>query len=138
MEGRAEGRITQLVVEERAEHSEQVERVQVLLCSNIRLRRQKDALQGREMELSHDLLMLTEDISKITQRILNHKTVSRPITGDMTQTHALPRSCRGSYDPQLQPSSDCSSNTSSLNQLLPQFAQKQRSPSSLFRRRSSW
>ncbi|XP_018519325.1 cilia- and flagella-associated protein 157 isoform X2 [Lates calcarifer] len=74
VEGRAEGRITQLVVEERAEHSEQVERVQVLLCSNIRLRRQKDALQGREMELSHDLLMLTEDISKITQRILNHKT----------------------------------------------------------------
>ncbi|GLD71618.1 uncharacterized protein AKAME5_002294000 [Lates japonicus] len=79
VEGRAEGRIAQLVVEERAEHSEQVERVQVLLCRNIRLQRQKDALQGREMELCHDLLMLREDISKITQRILNHKTEAQQL-----------------------------------------------------------
>ncbi len=64
-----------ILQEERAQHSERLEKVQDLLNKNMDLWEKKDALQSEERDFRSEITKLKKDVNKITKESLIHEKV---------------------------------------------------------------
>lgn len=68
--------ISKIGQEERAQHSEQLENLLVLLKENMILWEQKDDLQNRKENLCFEVDQLRENLNKVDQEVSGSKKVS--------------------------------------------------------------
>ncbi|XP_038559694.1 cilia- and flagella-associated protein 157-like [Micropterus salmoides] len=82
-----------IVQEERAQHSERLEKVQLLLSENMDLWDEKDAVRGRDAFLCYEVDDLKKNINSMTQESLTYKKEVEKLTKKCRQLEVKLKAC---------------------------------------------